>query len=274
MSTDKNGEQGKTIVQRAVELRERVEALKADSAKIMRETRPHTFEADKQRLQDIELEAARLMTELGQVSQQQIEHVATQTMTPSPGGRLRQLAWDRLGVPLASPMQCRGCEKPTTKHIAGLCQECFMTRPELLPPTGLPPSGVSQPEPPDHVAGGAEPGPEVVCGMCGRGREKLVANETIVRGQAADVCTTCACNIAGCMGAQTPGQARAMMAQNQMAAAATAMAIDMMRVVGDEIGGIVQHRDIKTGRSGSFDGVLTLVSAAEIMARIARGDGK
>lgn len=176
--------------------------------------------------------------------------------------RQREAAWDRIATPLASPIECATCGQKTDRHIQGSCGNCFV-------------AGVT----PQQAAERLQAAPvatEPRCNFCGTPHSQLKQGFTLVRSQieglsSAFICSGCAAAAAGCMGATNDVEARRMLAQSAMQAEAVAQSVAMMKRAGDEAQAIIASGAKTNGRSGSFDGVLTLTQAAEALGRIARG---
>lgn len=162
------------------------------------------------------------------------------------------MGWLKLAAPNKDSPCARCAATGQAMLLNGICWSCYGTANGCAVSNDTVPNqsqGVSA------VAGA--PADDVRCDFCNRLASDIAkTGVTVIRGvSGAHLCGSCACAAAGCLGAKTAVEARAMMAQSQLQAEAVVQCQAMMK---------------KIAVAAPSDLVL-LTAAAEAMARVARG---
>lgn len=183
-------------------------------------------------------------------------------MRPQTTPTQRRQAFDRISSP--GPVNCANCGKHAERHVMTICAACFEEH-------GVPPA--------DGQAAATPLAPEPSCGFCGRSHGQIVkAGQTMSAGKSAMICSVCACSMAGCIGAKSAPEARAMMATMALQAKAVERCeqlMDLAALAADELftageGGQHKRLDMTTGLEKA-DMAKELADIAEVFARIAKG---
>lgn len=184
----------------------------------------------------------------------------------------RTAGWSRLVQP--GPINCVSCGAASDHHVSMTCRECFIGDGIRTGPIGMTAEIGGEPALPPPPPGHPAP----ACGFCRRTPDLLKKDvETMIAGATAMICSTCASACAGCIGAKTAAEARAMMALSSVQAEAVAQCVAMMKRSGhaaaDAFGrdGHSHLPKLPPVSDERADLALTFAQSAELLARIARG---
>lgn len=191
----------------------------------------------------------------GTRAQDAIEQAATSVMKPY-NAMLAKVTngWRLLAKSNESNAACPRCDaKGQAALLNGICWSCYTKANGMNAENDSAPDlAATGPSTETQSPAGAR------CDFCGRDAAEITkTGVTVVRAQTgAHICGPCACVTAGCMGAKTGAEARAMMAQSQIQAEAVAQCQATMK---------------EAATATDVENRLKLAALAETYARIARG---